>query len=402
MSKHFFIISSLIFALFVSESNAQWGAKFYGFVETNTYFDTRQNVSSREGINLLYPTNENIQYGEDINDGINFNILSLRTRAGANISVPDFLGAKSSAKIEADFVGSTSGSIGSLALRLAYLKLDWGMSEILAGQDWNPMYETDAAPKVLSYNTGRPFLAYSRSPQVRYTLKTSGLKFHLTAMSESSFLSQGPNGESSEYIRNAGLPILNFGTNYRDESLYFAANINYKQLKPRLMTSQLVKEDNTISGISANALARVNTNDFYFTISGLYGQSAYDLVLLGGYGVSSVSQIDSKWEYSSIDVASAWFDCAYGNNLKVGLFGGYTQNLGSEKEIIGSYYTRGADIDYVYRLSPRISYRMDNTQIGAEIEYTTAAYGTPNKFMKVENSKEISNVRVLLSANVFF
>ena len=43
-----------------------------------------------------------------------------------------------------------------------------------------------------------------------------------------------------------------------------------------------------------------------------------------------------------------------GKKVQFGLFGGYTQNLGAEDDINGNTFARGANIDYVYRVSPRV------------------------------------------------
>ena len=47
---------------------------------------------------------------------------------------------------------------------------------------------------------------------------------------------------------------------------------------------------------------------------------------------------------------------------------------------------------------------MGNVKFGAEVEYTSAAYGTPNNNNKgkVENSISVANTRLLLAAYLFF
>ena len=55
-----------------------FGVKFSGFVSSEAFFDTRQQVTSREGDILLYPAKEKFDInGDDINDKANFNLLTI-------------------------------------------------------------------------------------------------------------------------------------------------------------------------------------------------------------------------------------------------------------------------------------------------------------------------------------
>jgi hypothetical protein len=392
-----------IFLVLISNNlSAQWGYTLYGYVKTDVMLDTRQTVSAREGHVLLYPANRLEANGEDANEGLNFNILSIQSRFGFKVAAPDFLGAKSTGKMESEFFGSTNNDVGSLRLRHAYVKLDWGTHEVLAGHTWHPLFVEDCYPQVISFNTGIPFVAFGRNPMVKYTFKPGDFRFHLSAITERDFQSTGPDGETANYVRNSGIPMVNLGINYIDQNIYLAANACYKELKPRLITEKGFKEDDKSQGIIANVLARYSTKDFFVTGSVLFGQNTYDLLMIGGYAVSAISPDDGKWQYTPVDVASAWVDAAYGDKLNIGFFGGYCKNLGAENEVVGKFYSRGKDIDYIYRLSPRISYKLDQTQLAAEFEYTTAAYGTNDKMGKVLDSKEVANLRILLSAYIYF
>ncbi len=54
------------------------------------------------------------------------------------------------------------------------------------------------------------------------------------------------------------------------------------------------------------------------------------------------------------------------------------------------------------RIAPRVQYRFGSTQLAGEIEYTTAAYGTPNIKGEVENTTTVSNLRLLIGTYIFF
>jgi len=94
-----------------------------------------------------------------------------------------------------------------------------------------------------------------------------------------------------------------------------------------------------------------------------------------------------------------------GKKIQYGLFAGYTKNLGSTESIrLDSYYkkeiyyARGSNIDYVFRLAPRIVFISGKLNIGVEIEHTIASYGKANGDGKggVTNGKSVANTRGLL------
>ena len=86
----------------------------------------------------------------------------------------------------------------------------------------------------------------------------------------------------------------------------------------------------------------------------------------------------------------------------MGLFGGYSKNLGSADDISGNYYTRGQTIDYLYRVSPRVSLTVNKLRFAFEAEYTAAGYGTTTKNGTVTGVDPVGNLRLLLSAIYMF
>ena len=107
----------------------------------------------------------------------------------------------------------------------------------------------------------------------------------------------------------------------------------------------------------------------------------------------------------------------------MGLFAGYTQNKGSNKNILS--YTmpsaipiatnpypsatqainRGADIKSVYRISPRIIFISEKFQFMTELDYTSAAYATKDINGKLNRNEKgvitdtynIANIRFLFA-----
>lgn len=399
----------LVFLLALISSNliaqsGDWGINFHGFVKGDYMFDSRQTVSAREGHFLLYPASEVLDAnGEDINAVPNFNILSIQSRLKGVITGPDLLGAKASAVIEAAFFGQSDATINTLRLRHAFIKLDWEKTTLLLGQYWHPMFITDIFPGTVSFNTGVPFQPFSRNPQIRLVHKFSDLSFTLVAASQRDFVSTGPAGGSSTYLRNALIPILNFGLDYKSDNLMIGANVNYMTLRPALVTGANYKTDATVSSVSFMGFAKITSGDFGWKLEGILGQNNTDLLMLGGYAVKSVDPVTGIAEYTNIKNMTLWTEIYYGQALQYGIFAGLTKNLGAVDDVAGSIYTRGVNIESVMRVSPRIQYSVGKVRFAAELEYTSAAYGTAAaKTLKVENTKNIVNTRLLLATYYFF
>ena len=94
-----------------------------------------------------------------------------------------------------------------------------------------------------------------------------------------------------------------------------------------------------------------------------------------------------------------------GKKIKGGLFAGYTKNLGAGTDGSGStFYSRGSNIRFIYRVSPRIIFVSGNLSLVFETEYTAAAYGTANGNQKggVTNTTTVANVRPIASISYKF
>jgi len=145
----------------------------------------------------------------------------------------------------------------------------------------------------------------------------------------------------------------------------------------------------------------------------------FDAVMLGGYAIEHTSDTallnyDYR-NYTTLDNMSFWAEIqTNGTKFQFGLFGGYTKNLASMKNILNwkessSYFGRGRNIDYVYRVSPRVIFNSGKVRLAGEIEYTVAAYAIPdengityNSLGEIQASEEVANIRLLLAAYYFF
>ncbi|MFP4471231.1 MAG: hypothetical protein ACLFPE_11130 [Bacteroidales bacterium] len=393
--------------------------KFSGFVKTDIIWDSRQTVSVREGHFMLYPQPELPDPdGEDINAKSNFNILNVQTRAQIAVSGPDVWGAKSSAFVEGAFFGSAESNINTFRLRHALVKLTWPTTEFFAGQFWHPMFNAKSFPGTVSFNTGAPFQPFSRNPQVRLTQYFGNFNLALTAMSERDFTSTGPLGASSVYLRNTGYPALNLRFEYHRKKIDGKPEIlagvsgNFKALTPMLSTPEDYKTTTTVNSLSAAAYFKYSCDRITFKTYGFYGGDPVNLTMIGGYGVTNVTDsVRGLVEYSPMNTMSLWADFnTNGTTLQVGLFGGYSKNLGMEEEIEGPVYHRGMNIEYLWRIAPRLIYNVGKFRISPEIDYTVAAYATTSDAGianidskgKVTDSEPVGNLRFLIGVYYFF
>ncbi len=408
----------------ISQEEKKFGIEFNGFVKSDIFFDSRQTVDAREGHFLLYPAGESLDAnGEDINANPKFNILSIQTRLTGRITGPDAFGAKTSGLIEGAFFGNIGSDINGFRLRHAFVKLNWTNTELLVGQFWHPMFVTACYPGTVSFNTGAPFQPFARNPQIRLSQRMGNFKLILTAMEQVDFVDSGPIGEipsaktaSPKFLINSAVPELNgrfeFNQTFSDEKeLLVGAGVNYKMLTPRL-ASQVIdssynkynyKIDESVSGISAMAYMKFKCEKLTFKLEGVMGQLMQSMTMVGGYAVTSISETDKSQDYAPIKTMSVWGEVhTNGPKVQFGIFGGYSKNNGVGEDVVGEYYARSSNIDYVYRVAPRVIINSGRFRIAPEIEYTAAAYGANEVDGTVTDAKEVANFRFLVGVYYFF
>jgi hypothetical protein len=328
----------------------------------------------------------------------------------ADIKGPDALGAKTSGAIEAEFFGTSDLDMNGFRLRQAYVKLNWKTTELMVGQFWHPMFITSSFPEVVSFNTGAPFLVFSRNPQIRLTKDIKGFRIIATALSQIDFKSPGPDGPNSKYLRNSAIPSLNLNLEYshknpeaKKEFLVGVAG-NFKQLVPRLQTVDGYKTSEHINSVSGMAYVKVGFPKVVVKAAGLYGQNMFDYTMVGGYAVEEVADTVKGFEsYINITTLSTWAEVLLnGKNFQAGLFMGWAKNLGADDLVDGPYYSRGQDIASLYRISPRFIYNAGKFRIAPEIEYTVANYGKTGMDGTVYDPEPVGNFRFLVGVYYFF
>ena len=419
------LLLAALMAMVIGSADAQekFKFKFYGFVRNYACYDTRESLTSNSEQFYYMPKDDK---EGTIMDQPNMMLLSITTRLGLNVTGPEFLGANTSAKIEADFAGfGTSNTV--LRIRQAYAKMDWKYNSVLVGQAWHPMMG-DMMPDVFSLETGAPFTPFSRTPQVRYDFKYKGMTLTATALYQFQYTSYGPNGTSFDYARNAVVPEVYLQAMYKNGGFQAGAGIDILTLKPRQQYDWLVNEPvldsngqptygitgepilvPTVKAIKSTKLFTSFTPTLFASYKGknwgikgraTYAQNAAHLSMISGYAVTDVMD-NGEYEYSAIESVSGWIDATYKVPLKKGdlqfcCFAGYTKNLGCEKDIVGSnIYMRGEkNMDYMWRVAPSILYTHNALQVGVEYNPTTVGYGEHDGDYKMYNPHTVTNHRI--------
>jgi hypothetical protein len=412
MYRYLFFLSLFLLLLLKANAGEQpdqdqprpaFGIRFTGFIKSDYWYDSRQVVSSRENLFMLMPANRLPDLaGNDINAHGSFNFTAIASRLTGVISGPDAFGAKTSGLLEADFSGVSNADINGFRLRHAFGRLRWENSELLLGQFWHPMFVTEVFPEVVSLNTGAPFQPFIRNPQLSFTQYLNDISLQLTLLSQRDNSSDGPLGIRPDYIMNSLMPNVHLQLLHKTEGVVYGLGVDYKVLRPRLVTDNFFITDETIDSWAFMAFGKFSRPGLAFRTKAIYGQNLSEHLLLGGYAVRDRIFITARETYTPTNHLFLWGNLTYGTNIQAGLFAGYAKNFGTTHENIGIYYGRGSNIDYMYRFSPSVSFLSGKAMISTELEYTVAAYGRPDNMGKVQDSVEIGNLRGLVTLLYFF
>ena len=374
-----------------------------GFVKAEGMYDTRQIVEAREGYLLLYPQKVKLdKNGKDINAKGSFNQYDMTARLTAKITGPDILHAKASALIEGDFTGASNAENNSFRLRHAYLKLKWTHASVIAGQYWHPINIPEMIPNVLSLNTGAPFHPFSRQPQIRLDASWGKINALIAILSQRDYMNAGPAGASTVYLRNSVIPNLHTQFHIKSDKIFAGAGADFKRLTPRLVTDSLFKTRSSVDCFSYTAFAMLKTKPLIFKMQWIYGQGLNDHLVMGGYGITHTDPLSNQQEYAALNYLTGWLTVqTTGKTWQASIFSGFTKGFGSNKDIT-TVYARDADIAYVYRVAPMLTYLNGPFSLSTEIEYTAAAYGKPDAKYKVRDVTVVGNTRFSFSAGYTF
>ena len=373
--------------------------KLYGFVRNYLTFDSRKTYTVIGGEYNMIPYDElwNEDHSEDLNDVSSLQLQALTSRFGVDVTGPQLWGWNSSGKLEGDFGGfGTNNTV--LRLRLAYVKLTKGGSELLIGQDWHPL-SGDIMPEVLGMAAGAPFRPHSRTPQIRGTRYWGSFGYTAALMWQLQYMNNGPKSASDptsiasiDFAHNALWPEAFLGFNFKQGPWYVQAGVDAQILKPRTHAVDAGgvthKVDETVKSFTPTLCAQYVEGNWSVKFRTLLAENTSHLNQLCGYAFTGYGD-DGSWSYAPIRNSISYLNIAYGKKVRYNLFLGYIKNLGASSTLsldpaTGGYhiYMKGGEnfthLNSVYRIAPSISYNVKAFNIGLEYELTAASYGNLN------------------------
>ena len=403
-NKHILVIllTFCSFSLFAQESST---FKLYGFARTDYFSDSRKMVASVQDLFSVYPMYKNPNAnGEDLNDVSSAAMMSITSRIGLDISGPAgiFNANSTTSKIETDFGGSPTYML--LRIRQAYTKIVWNKSELLIGQTWHPLFAQAATqPNVLSLNTGSPFQPFNRSPQVRFDYQMNKIKLTAAAIYQMMYVSQGPEGASYSYQRNAIIPDLYVGFEYKKNNMLVGLGGDYKSIMPQRYTTDALNIEHvnhkTLGTPTIMGYGSYTKGALTVKAKVLFGQNLTEHNIIGGYAISPDN------EYIPYNSLSSFIHLNYGKTHQLGLLLGYTSDLGPTKSTpsgsqfygFGVYNPNLSNekvVGNIFRITPTYSYNKKNWRMGVELEYTNAAWGNRSTTGKIINLERSNNFRL--------
>jgi len=423
MNRSCFLPLTLLLAIFLlnSTANAQNTGSLTlgkdlsltvgGFLRTDFLMDSRQTSEAAEGLFTFYPLAPSYDAAvKDINANGKVGYAALASRLTTRFFGPQFIGAATQAYIEFDFTSVLSGTSG-VRLRQAYMQLDWEKTRLLVGQAWHPL-SSNLTPTVIGLNTGAPFWAFNRSPQLRLEHRAGNFLFTLAHVYQADYASPGPLAavKSSEYQRNTLLPEMTLSVRY-GKNFQIGLAGETKTIQPRNFTTGAgnlkYKTSTKLTTFSGQGWISYTRDKFQLKAESLYGQNMYESFMFGGYGIHATDPTTGRERYTPTQHLSNWINITYGKRWRAGLFAGYIRNLGTTRTVpagASGFFGREPGMKQMTRFAPHILHTLNQFQFGAEAEISTAWFGevVPGTRGTITNEHAVTNARFQLTLSFNF
>lgn len=370
--------------------------KFYGFIRNYFAFDSRESKAGTKDLFYYLPLDESLNAnGTDINANPSFRFLAITSRLGLDVKDYQIGKTKVGAKVETDFY-CMNGNVAVLRLRQAYATLGWDnlgndgtqSTSLKIGQAWHPMAADQ--PYVIDLETGAPFTAFSRTPQVMVDHNFSK-NFALTAgvLWQMQYLSTGPKGASDTYIKYSCTPEFYAGLTMKTNHGFLArVGADVLSIKPRVRNSEGEKVSDRITTVNPYVYAKYDSRDFSINAKVIYASAGEHFNMLSGYGVTKVDS-DGSWDYAPLHSTASFLSVKYGRKVQVQGMIGYMKNLGTSKALYedaahpgytstSNVYISGNgfhNLNQLIRVTPTVVYNLGKLSFALEYDITAAQYG---------------------------
>ena len=392
-------------SIFAQESVDKIKLKPYGFIRNYINYDSRQCINLMGETFNMIPLDEdwNQDRSEDLNAVDELSFVAFTTRFGVDVSGQKIGKAAAVAKIEADFCGYGSNNT-LFRIRQAYVGLKWEHITLTCGQTWHPM-AIQVMPSVVGLSPGSPFAPFNRSPQLNVSIDAGkGWNFTAAALYQFPNTSVGPDGTSYDYSRWSKIPELYASWKHVGRHLTVGVGADFLSLMPR-KTSIAVRDgeqvsvtaNDRITGLSSELFADYKSGKFNLKGKVIYGENTSHLTMISGYGATDYDPQTGSYKYAPIRSVSSWINATYGKKVQGGIFLGYSKCLGAKQDFISTkdFWVRGAkNTDYMYSISPSVTYTIKNLALALEADYTVVGYGDVAINGRTKALRDVDNLRV--------
>lgn len=396
--------------------NTPYSYAFSGYIKNEAFIDSYQVVGERQDQYLFFPSAPHYdRSGSNIQAKGRFDMLEIETRLRGEVTGPYIFGASSHGVFETDAWASSTLQLGLLRIRHAFIYFEWNDKSLLMGQYWHPLLLPECYADTISFNGGTPIEPFTREPQVRLTKQFDNMSLILAACSHANTPYDGPYGVDSLYARNAILPNINIQLFSSIREHICGIGVDITRIVPRLVTNKDIRITESLMSFITIAFAAFNWEHLALRTKFIYAQNGSPYGLISGYAVDAIDPYTDKRHYTNTQCLNGWVDMAYKGEVEPGLFMGISKNIGASHNIIPSitdhktgkterliYDYDFENIDFVYRVSPRVRWFLKPFIFAGELEITGARYGTVTETARVVDTKLVNNVRTLLAAYYVF
>lgn len=401
----------------------------YGFFRTYAAFDTRESKAGSEDLFYYMPYDKtNNAEGKDVYSNPAFRFYAITSRLGLNVKGYQFGSMSVSGKIETDFY-LMNGSTASLRLRQAYMNLFWedvncsGNSiNLKIGQAWHPMAAD--LPYAINLESGTPFNAFARSPQIMMDANVENLVFTAGILYPMQYRPTGPQGASEDYIKYSLVPETYVGVSYVSKKFLARVGTDFISLVPRYKLTEDTqnhykgtKADDRINMFNPFVYLQYADGLFKINAKSIFANGGDHLRMMSGYALYDTSD-ELDYKYTPLRNSSSFVSASYGKKWQAMCMVGYIKALGTQHELLVNKdgYSSASNIYYaangfknmnqMFRVTPTLAYNIGKLTFALEYDYTKVEYGDLNKLndhgLANKNKHWVENHRVLGMAKLTF
>lgn len=350
-------IMLIIFLIYSCTNYAQKPSVYInGFIRNDSVLSTRQGIYLSETLSsLLFPIPVEINtLKQDPYAQPSASLMNFFPSVTVFIKNIDFFNGTMETFLNADFIGFMLQS-NQLAILNFFNKIIWCDHSLLFGYAPHPLISPDIYPNTVNANYSNPITPFSINPQIKYSWETPHIAFKGTFYSEYLFTNDGPGIPdypfnfksarfSNTYTRNAFAPSSNVTIEiYNDYGrIGIAGDVSFH--RPRLFAeipnpitfrNAPYAVNQYIKSFKTSAYLGTTIRDMSINAQYIYGQNGMDIQSLGGYAsLHTINELINH-KYTNINFRSYWIDFNYikSNLIQPGFYVGYSENLGSKKQL---------------------------------------------------------------------